>query len=124
MTLRILRVNTMPSRGHHIYGKICSLNQPNSRYVMLCEANHMMLLALYTYHHNIQTQGWGQIYFIKYKRKYDVVDFFKNKYDALKNIKYKYKYSLSNTNTNTIYLKISSLKSSLFNHMHTYTFVS
>ena len=64
-----------------------------------------------------RNQGWGQIHLIKYKYKYkyDVVEFFKYKYEALINIKYKY--SLSNTNT--IYLKIASLESNLFNHMHT-----
>ena len=43
------------------------------------------------------------MHLIKYKYKYDVVQFFKYKYkyEALKNIKYKYKYSLSNTDTKT-----------------------
>ena len=56
-----------------------------------------------------QTQGWGQIRFIKYKYKYKYIFFrsFKYKYKykyTSKNLikyKYKYKYSSSNTNTNT-----------------------
>ena len=68
-----------------------------------------------------QVQGWGQIHLIKYK--YDDIEFFKYKYnyEALKNITYK---NISNTNTNAIFLKISSLESTLFNRMHTYSFAS